>query len=316
MAMTASITACTGAEETQPVETTAGPKITDLVVGGTFMGEYYQNERERYKDAKKIEYDVEFAPEAVYHEWIYNYTAKLNGVEIASGEEQVMSYSNHLTVTVSQNEPFDDGEIEITVTSAKGDTIITGTCPIFKTPPPSIADLSGVVVNSSETVELPGTELQFALPSGFTLSDKYITEEADYNSQRFLDSLILYADYDYEEIIEDTGVDMYSGCGLSVVYEGEYDIDEFHSESKARETFQSVQVKCISWGIDYETDSIDFELGDYICHAHIFRTIPTEEVPIRLTAVVAFVGDSDTVYRISATGAEEDLGQIVVDAVK
>ena len=316
LALTFTITACNKEEETQPVETRAVPKLSDLVVGGTFGGEYYQNERERYKDAKKVEYDVEFAPEAVYHEWIYNYTVKLNGAEVASAEEQVLSYSNHLIVTFSRSELFETGEIEITVTSAKGDTVIVGRCPVYKSPDPTIADLSGVVVNESETVALPGTQLRFTLPDGFTLSDKYITEEADYNTQRFLDSLILYADLDYEEIREETGEDIYAGCGLSVTYEGEYDIDEFHSESKARETFNTVQMKCIAWGIDYETDTIDFELGDYTCHAYIFRTVPTDEVPIRITAAVAFVGDNDTVYRISVTGADEDLGQVIVDSVK
>jgi|GEM_PF-5165875 hypothetical protein len=141
------------------------------------------------------------------------------------------------------------------------------------------------------TIVLPGTEITFELPEGYTATSQVPGMEVAVASPRALS--IVANNTVYSAGYNDDGE--YSMCGITMIYLGGYDIATYDYSPLVEDGFGYQMAAYDSAGVNYERRTEDITLNGYTCTAEILETIPAGDEP-SVSIVDLFVGDEDTVY--------------------
>ena len=282
-------------------------QLSKFIDHGSFGGSY-DEEKGRYKDAWQINYDLELIPDAAYKVWKYSYVATLNGEIIASESEIDAPYTSVFRIEMTFAEPLETGHFVITIYDDEGNAVNSGECEIYKTPPATVADFSDYEINSSDSFELPGTEINFTLPDCFSLSDSYLEDETFRSNPEISNTLLLYATFNSED-------ELYANCGMMINYVGKGDLEEYNVEDQLGLATRQRRERYEAFGLEYTEDTTTFELGGYECMAVSTTTVPGPDQGEPVTAVSLFVGDYDTIYLVTAMGPQDDLVQKVIQSM-
>ena len=298
---------CSGKEE-ETVPSGDKIQLADYITGGSFGGSY-DAEKGRYKDAWQINYDLELIPDATYKVWNYSYKATLDGTVVAEEENINAPFTSIFRIEMVFDEPLETGHFVITIYDEDGNAVNTGECDIVKSPPPTIADFLGFHVNPGESFVLPGTDITFSLPGGYSLSDDYLQYNDQVTSRSLFNSIVMYASYDTED-------EAYSRCGIIIYYMGSNDLEEFDVEGNINDSIGDRRAIFDAYNIEYEEEITEYELGGYECRAGSISTATEAEGVYPVSTVVTCFGDYDTVYMMVATSPEDDLVHTVINSLR